>query len=433
MATDPQLVPYEPGLVDSATNSMAEGLLGLGLYKNNPYRAYRMAENLSGLMDFVPFLGDAKGGAETVDAAAEGNYGEAAVLGLLTALGAIPGAGDVAAGALKSMFLTPSRVATFKHTLGDADDLEQAKRMDDVETPAAEIWDLTGWFKGADNKWRTELSDNESRWTDSAYDLLNETWDEQGTEDFTRQITELLEHDKLYETLPHLGLIDLSIRDLPPFQGGHYEEGVDSLFNIPDLLDRSPDAMYHVPTVVVDRQGLDISGFNPDRPRAIALHEIQHAIQDLQGLNRGANEGSIRYQASDAVEAERDALRRNPSILDPVDSLLQRETSLNLLSPYKSYRLSAGEQEASLTERMMRLGDMERYKAGLPASRTGVDPYFMQHVYGMSRDNKGVLDALENTGERFENLDPTGLLEGLKPEEAMFDYLRGYKPYDDEF
>jgi hypothetical protein len=449
MATAPQLLPYQPGLVDSARDTIAEGLLSLGLYKNNPYRAYRMAENLSGLMDFIPVIGDVKGGAEAADAFSEGDYATGTGLGLLTALGAFPGAGDVAAGALKSMFVTPSRVATFKHTLGDEMGLERAQELEQANVSPAEIWDKTAWFRGADGQWRTELSDKQSRWTDFAYDQLNETFDEVRPGTVNEPLMDLFEHNKLYETLPDLELVQMQLKEMPIGEAGAYTEN-DRLL---DLVGMNPPPDYmHLPNLEVSRKNLDIMGFSPDDARMTALHEIQHAIQDLQGTARGSNQGRARHEAIDAFDVEQDFLEREMKItdrdLDPFDLAGLRREAADIFDPYKNYRLSAGEQEAFLTEGLLFKDEMDLHRLGLPAGRQGVAPYFMQTVSGMTRspmnlrseypnwirseDPDGeVLTTLEHTGGRFINQDPTGILEGLTKEQAravVNAHMKMFKP-----
>ena len=96
----PQLQPYEPGFVDSARDELASGLLGMGLYSDNPYAAYRAAEGILSVIDFIPGVGDAKGAAETVDAANRGDYATAGLMGAATAAGAVPVLGDAASAVL---------------------------------------------------------------------------------------------------------------------------------------------------------------------------------------------------------------------------------------------------------------------------------------------------------------------------------------------
>lgn len=450
MATEPQLLPYQPGIVDSARDTIAEGLLSLGLYKDNPYRAYRMAENLSGLMDFIPVIGDVKGGAEAADAFSEGDYATGTGLGLLTALGAVPGLGDVAAGALKSMFISPARVATFKHTLGDEIGLERAQELEQANVSPAEIWDKTAWFRGADGQWRTELSDKQSRWTDFAYDQLNETFDEARSSSVNEPLFDLFEHNKLYETLPDLEMVQMQLKEMPIGEAGAYTEN-DRLLDLARM-NPPPDYM-HLPNLEVSRKNLDIMNFSPDDARMTALHEIQHAIQDLQGTARGSNWGRARHDAIDAFDAEEDFLTREVRVggrdLDPLDLAGLRRDAADIFSDYKNYRLSAGEQEAFLTEGLLFKDEMDLHRLGLPAGRQGVAPYFMQTVSGMTRspmnlrseypewqraeDAAGeLLTTLEHTGGRFINQDPTGILEGLTKEQAravVDAHMKMYKPH----
>ena len=100
LASLPQLEPREPGLIERATDSVAEFLQDIGATESE-YTARQMASSLSDVADFTPVVGDAKGFAETRDLIEEGNYGQAAVSGLLAALGLIPVGGDIAAAALK--------------------------------------------------------------------------------------------------------------------------------------------------------------------------------------------------------------------------------------------------------------------------------------------------------------------------------------------
>ena len=100
LASLPQLEPYEPGMVETAVQNVADFLKGIGATESD-YTANQMASSLSNLADFTPVVGDAKGFAEARDAFSQGNYGEAALLGGLGLLGLIPLGGDIAAAALK--------------------------------------------------------------------------------------------------------------------------------------------------------------------------------------------------------------------------------------------------------------------------------------------------------------------------------------------
>jgi hypothetical protein len=109
LASLPQLEPYEPGMVETAVQNVAQYLKDIGATESD-YTANQMASSLSNLADFTPVVGDAKGFAETRDLIEEGSYGQAAVSGLLAALGLIPIGGDIAAAALKGALPLPFSV-----------------------------------------------------------------------------------------------------------------------------------------------------------------------------------------------------------------------------------------------------------------------------------------------------------------------------------
>ena len=133
----PQLEPYEPGIVESAVQSVAGYLKDIGATKSD-YTANQMASSLSSLVDFAPVIGDAKGFAEAGDLFDEGKYGQAAVAGALGVLGLIPGLGDVAASALKAAPLPfmVNRDTGLLQRVGDPDSVNTMRL--DVE-PGAEL------------------------------------------------------------------------------------------------------------------------------------------------------------------------------------------------------------------------------------------------------------------------------------------------------
>ena len=107
MASDEEVYgtiePYEPSYRQQAEDYIANMLSRSGIISNN-YRARTTAESLSNVADFVPFLGDAAGAADSVDAYNRGDYGEAALNAAATTVGLVPGVGDaVAMGMLASV------------------------------------------------------------------------------------------------------------------------------------------------------------------------------------------------------------------------------------------------------------------------------------------------------------------------------------------
>ena len=84
------------------------------------------------------------------------------------------------------------------------DKLDIAKKALENGYPKEEIRQLTGWFQGADGKWRFEISDKDAVINDDyGVDKVNKMkW-----YDMPFALRNVLHHDKLYEAYPELGRI----------------------------------------------------------------------------------------------------------------------------------------------------------------------------------------------------------------------------------
>lgn len=95
---------HEPTLQERLTNPVYDFATALGMQS----KAQEMRSNLSSLLDFLPGTGEAIGAEETGRALGLGNYGQAAVSGISTGLGAVPVGGDLLAGAMKAIIPVPA-------------------------------------------------------------------------------------------------------------------------------------------------------------------------------------------------------------------------------------------------------------------------------------------------------------------------------------
>ena len=157
------------------------------------------------------------------------------------------------------------------------------------------IWRETGWFKGADDKWRFEISDAGSSWTGSA--------------PFSSGAT--------------------SVLNLP--RGGSVKLG--DVFDHPDLFKNYPD-LKNLPVTTVspmdellgtrgwtNKEGTKIAvGRLPaDEARSTLLHEIQHLVQKRENFARGGNTDEFlpkghsneKYAASKEIKEHSDVLSKN--------------------------------------------------------------------------------------------------------------------------
>lgn len=145
----------------------------------------------------------------------------------------------------------------------------------------------TGWFKGPDGGWRFEIDDslvdtkptniNEiasrmdvPEWQVSSAtsgnlfdDLANKEWRKDFGE--SAKLSDVIEHPELFNAYPELGNITFS-RDTPFLDFG-----------------RSIQGWYNSKT-----KTLNVTPYAED-PIGTMLHEIQHAIQDIEGFAQGGN------------------------------------------------------------------------------------------------------------------------------------------------
>ena len=125
-----------------------------------------------------------------------------------------------------------------------ANKLSKAKAMLEKGADEVEIWQKTGWFKDKDGAWKFEIGDSKAR--------LNPNFKSGG------KLGELLEHEELFKAYPELK--DISVKKINDEGGeklGYYDPRKKEIA-LSDLGDKST-----------------------------LMHEVQHAIQDIEGFAKG--------------------------------------------------------------------------------------------------------------------------------------------------
>jgi len=122
--------------------------------------------------------------------------------------------------------------------------LDQAKAMLEKGADEVEIWQKTGWFKDKDGAWKFEIGDSKAR--------LNPNFKSGG------RLSELLEHKELFKAYPELK--DIKIKK------------------------------------IIDEKGENLGYYDPNKKeiainnigdKSTLMHEVQHAIQEIEGFARG--------------------------------------------------------------------------------------------------------------------------------------------------
>lgn len=188
--------------------------------------------------------------------------------------------------------------------------LARAEQMAASGAERKAIWDQTGWFQGADGGWRFEIPDNAARIAEGARGPI---LSEGGTAGAAPSV---LAHDALYEAYPQLRrtFIDATV------QQGH----------------TGPRGSFVPGEITATRDTL--GGLTPT-----LLHEMQHAVQNIEGFSGGANTLGLKASMSEAERA---------AVID-------------------AYRRAAGEVEARAVEARRPLS---------PAARQGVYPWSSEDI-----------------------------------------------------
>ena len=122
--------------------------------------------------------------------------------------------------------------------------LDQAKAMLEKGADDVEIWQKTGWFKDKDEAWKFEIGDSKAR--------LNPNFKSGG------KLGELLEHEELFKAYPELK--DISVKKIN-------DEGGEKLG-------------YYDP----NKKEIAINNIGD---KSTLMHEVQHAIQEIEGFAKG--------------------------------------------------------------------------------------------------------------------------------------------------
>jgi hypothetical protein len=273
------------------------------------------------------------------------------------------------------MFLGPSAANA------DIDALKRARELSARRRSPDEVWNETGWFKGADDKWRFEISDDKATLRGPAADALNYS-DTPG-----------------YQTNYSGGVLHQPLLG-GSFRGQEYKPAYNFMADMDFGNTVTPRGSY-------DRDTSAIEVYAPSAQEGlpIALHELQHAVQAKEGFAPGSNpdfEFSQLLGAQNAkmreLSAEMDRRKSELGLygyqpkhpeLDPLyeeyDALMAARSGITKDDAYQQYIRTAGEVESNNVMNRRRMTAEERMAT--PPWLTQDFPYEEQIV----RDRPGAL------------------------------------------
>jgi hypothetical protein len=161
----------------------------------------------------------------------------------------------------------PGLIASVRAKTIDKGLLYLAQEAEQQGFSAQEIFKSTGYFKGADKAWRFEIDDSAAKFFPE--NLKG-----------TKYLTDVLSHKELFDAYPEL--THVKIRENTSLgAGAQFVEGN-------KLIELGPGAL---------------------KDKGILVHEIQHAIQGVEGLSKGGMPGRVGRDYNLKYEADVNSLR----------------------------------------------------------------------------------------------------------------------------
>ena len=223
------------------------------------------------------------------------------------------------------------------------DNLSVARKMEEEKKDAKEIKMATGWERGADGKWRYEMPDA----------MIKDTMDVGGGYIVKRyeddmlwnggKLSDVIDAPELFKAYPHLK--DVRIE-------------TDAIMN-----DMPSNGEYNAKTNTITIHADELIYMN-----SILNHEIQHAIQTIEGFDRGGSPRLVRGEIKKRLAEVTKQIRqlRAEGKEDEAKAIVEKNRGLynayQANDDYKSYKSLAGEVEARNVQERMNMTPEERRK-----------------------------------------------------------------------
>lgn len=297
----------------------------------------------------------------------------------------------------------------------------KASQMSKKGATPQEIWQTTGTVKGPDGQWRQEISDEASKFNLAKdiqakkqqieseiagnKEMLNVA-KQRGKESkdlFPKELTQAKKDLKGKTESMEQSVVEHYGYGSDPRMSGNY---ANVALEHPALFEAYPELRSRI--VYQGRKSGDDGTYGSlygnqidvtskgllNDPRSTTLHEMQHAIQDVEGFGVGGTArdfAKMRYDANQQIGLLNDKMREvvsqmdNPNIArqdkaalsSQYDDLMNQRMSLvqqAQIDPMEAYRSLMGEAESRLTQRRMNLNPEQRMQ-NFPFEYTGETGY----------------------------------------------------------
>ena len=266
--------------------------------------------------------------------------------------------------------------------------LNLAREMEEAGKEKDAIFFSTGWYRGVDNLWRSEIDYGFIKGS-----LLRDF--ENGTIDlkngYETTLEQFIEARALYRMYPSLKDYTLSIEKIDGNTLGYHSPVEKKIaISLNDYFEKSTKGGYSVRRAK-KKSVLDKTGYTKDFYGLMntVYHEIQHAVQSIEGFSEGYNETRIPYDASKSRKRT-------------AKSAMAQLKAVNFMT---AKILEAKRDGIDLAEVVNQLRDI----TGLERSDADIDV-----AYSSGVDIQKLIDFAESTGD---------ILEAVRENKAGFEFL----------
>lgn len=249
--------------------------------------------------------------------------------------------------------------------------LASAEQMEQAGYNREDIWRTTGWWKGSDGKWRVEIPD--IKWRDgikTSSDLMGRT---------SLHIKDLVDGEVL-TAYPEIGDIEVWITNTD-------ENSFFAPFDWANKFVRGSYARLENGKPVIWM--LHHGGSKLDPYIHTLTHEIQHAIQDIEGFSPGGNEDKIAVATNEELEdfinsanTEEEWLERIREVNKSSPPVFVDRNGRHVVSRYQAYLGIPGEIEARMAQARLKL---------TPEQRKEIPPWASEEVVKLDTEDNRLL------------------------------------------
>jgi hypothetical protein len=209
--------------------------------------------------------------------------------------------------------------------------LEQAKKQAESGTPMREVWHKYGWYQAPwDSKWRTWLDHRDTDFSEPASRIFPE-------------LQTVDNNSRIYKNYPQIrdaSVVAYISPELGPLASGAYNYSDKSVM---------------------------IEAGTEEAANSAGYHELEHAIQDIEGFSKGTNlSGALITKAINSLKQHHP--KKYINLIQQYGSSVEEETARKLYSlpggveekiARDLYLLNGGEAEARLAQLWMKLSPEE--------------------------------------------------------------------------